>query len=119
MVLSGDTLSLSKAIRAGDFVFVTGQLPFKGGKLMQGGGIEAQTRACIEGVRDTLAQADCELSDVVKSMVWLKSKEDFAGFNAVYAVYFPEAPPARSALVGEFLVDVLVEIEVTAYKPSI
>lgn len=119
MVLNGDTLSLSKAIRAGDFVFVTGQLPFKGGKLMQGGGIEAQTRACIEGVRDTLAQADCELSDVVKSMVWLKSKEDFAGFNAVYAEYFPEAPPARSALVGEFLVDVLVEIEVTAYKPSI
>ncbi len=117
MVLGGRTLSLSRAIRVGDFVFVTGQLPFKDGEVMTDGDIEDQTRACIEGISDILQQAGCELSDVVKSMVWLKNKQDFPGFNAVYSEYFPQEPPTRSALVGEFLVDILVEIEVTAYKP--
>lgn len=119
MVLNGRTLSLSRAVRAGDFVFVTGQLPLKEGIVMTGGTIEAQTRACIESIESILAQADCTLSDVVKSMVWLKNKADFPGFNAVYAEYFANDPPARSALVGEFLVDILVEIEVTAYKPQL
>ena len=64
-----------------------------------------------------LAEAGCELSDVVKSMVWLKNREDFGGFNSVYAEYFPEEPPARSALVSDFLIDILVEIECTAYRP--
>ena len=47
-----------------------------------------------------------------------KERADFPGFNAVYAEYFPEAPPARSALVSDFLVDVRIEIEVIAYKPE-
>ena len=64
-----------------------------------------------------LAEARCELGDVVKSMVWLKSRDDFPGFNAVYGEYFPEGPPARSALISDFLVDVRVEIECIAYKP--
>ena len=51
-------------------------------------------------------------------MVWLTSREDFPGFNAVYAEYFPENPPARSAIVSDLLVDVKVEIEVIAYKPQ-
>ncbi len=52
-----------------------------------------------------------------KSMVWLKSREDFPGFDTVYAEYFPESPPARSGLVSDFLVDIRVEIECVAYKP--
>jgi len=50
-------------------------------------------------------------------MVWLKSREDFPGFDSVYAEYFPESPPARSGLVSDFLVDILIEIECVAYKP--
>ena len=80
---------------------------------MTKGSIEEQTRACIEDIRDTLQQAGCELSDVVKSTVWLKNREDFPGFNQVYAEYFPKQPPTRSALVSDFL----VEIECVAYKP--
>lgn len=118
MVLNGRTLSLSKAIRAGDFVFVTGQIPFKDSEVMTDGSIEDQTRACLEGLQTILAEADCGLSDVVKSMVWLKNREDFPGFNAVYSEYFPTEPPTRSALVSDFLVDILVEIEVVAYKPQ-
>ncbi len=73
---------------------------------------------CLDALKLILAEADCELDDVVKSMVWLKKREDFPGFNAVYAEYFPSEPPTRSALVSEFLIDILVEIECVAYKPQ-
>ncbi|MFZ9037381.1 MAG: RidA family protein [Gammaproteobacteria bacterium] len=115
--IDGRVLSLSKAIRAGDFVFVTGQVPMRDGKPMTDGGIEAQTRACLNGLSEILAEAGCDLGDVVKSMVWLKKREDFPGFNSVYAEYFPSEPPTRSALVSDFLIDILVEIECIAYRP--
>ena len=115
--IGGRVLSLSKAIRAGDFVFITGQVPMRDGKPMTDGIIEDQTRACLDSLREILNEADCDLSDVVKSMVWLKTRDDFPGFNAVYAEYFPEEPPTRSALVSDFLIDILVEIECIAYKP--
>ncbi len=117
MILNGRTLSLSRAIRAGDFVFVTGQVPLKEGLPMTGGNIEEQTRACLDGLKSILTEAGCELSDVVKSMVWLKNREDFGGFNEVYSEYFPVEPPTRSALVSDFLIDILVEIECVAYRP--
>ena len=50
-------------------------------------------------------------------MVWLKNREDFPAFNAVYSEYFEVEPPTRSALVSDFLIDILVEIECVAYKP--
>ena len=115
--INGRVLSLSRAIRAGDFVFVTGQVPMRDGQPMTDGDIEAQTRACLDSLREILAEAGCELADVVKSMVWLKQRDDFPGFNAVYAEYFPEEPPTRSALISDFLVDILVEIECVAYRP--
>ncbi len=117
LVIDGRELSLSRAIRAGDFVFVTGQVPMHDGSPMTDGSIEDQTRACLDGLKEILDQAGCELSDVVKSMVWLKNREDFPGFDSVYAEYFPQQPPTRSALVSDFLIDILVEIECIAYKP--
>jgi len=117
LVIDGRELSLSRAIRAGDFVFITGQVPMRDGKPMTDGTIEEQTRACIESLQQILAEAGCELDDVVKSMVWLKRREDFPGFNAVYAEYFAEQPPTRSALISDFLIDILVEIECVAYRP--
>ena len=117
IVIDGRKLSLSKAVRAGDLIFLTGQVPMKDGAPMTEGSIEEQTRVCIELIRETLREADCDLTDIVKSMVWLKSREDFPGFNAVYGEYFPEGPPARSALVSEFLIDIKVEIECIAFKP--
>jgi reactive intermediate/imine deaminase len=116
--IGGRVLSLSKAIRAGDFVFITGQVPMRDGKPMTDGGIEDQTRACLDGLKNILDEAGCELGDVVKSMVWLKRREDFPGFNTVYAEYFPTEPPTRSALISDFLIDILVEIECVAYRPA-
>lgn len=117
VVIGGRKLSLSRAIRAGDFVFLTGQVPFKDGQVMTTGTIEDQTRAVLDDIKATLAEAGCALSDVVKAMVWLRDRADFPGFNAVYGEYFPEEPPARSAVVSDLLVDVRVEVEVVAYKP--
>lgn len=119
LVINGCTLSLSRAIRAGDFVFLTGQVPMQSGAPMTTGSIQEQTRAVLDDIQATLAQAGCELSDIVKAMVWLRDRSDFPGFNAVYGDYFPTEPPTRSAVVSDLLVDVRVEIEVVAYKPLI
>ena len=118
LVIGGRRLSLSKAIRAGDFVFLTGQVPFKDGAVMTTGSIEEQTRVVLDLIRETLTEAGCALGDVVKAMVWLRDRADFPGFNQVYGEYFPEDPPARSAVVSELLVDVRVEVEVVAYRPE-
>ena len=118
LIINGRQLSLSRAVRAGDFVFLTGQVPMQDGQVMTNGSIEEQTRACLDNIHETLIEAGCSLQDIVKSMVWLKSREDFPGFDSVYAEYFPEGPPARSALVSDFLVDIRVEIECVAYHPQ-
>ena len=117
LVINGRRLSLSRAIRAGDFVFLTGQVPMKDGAVMVTGSVEDQTRAVLDDITSTLAEAGCTREDVVKAMVWLVDRADFPGFNAVYGEYFPNDPPARSAVVSDLLVDVKVEVEVVAYKP--
>lgn len=118
LVIQGRTLSLSRAVRAGDMVYLTGQVPMRDGQVMTWGTIEDQTRAVLDEITATLALAGCSRDDVVKAMVWLKDRADFPGFNAVYAEYFPQDPPARSALISDFLVDVRVEVEVIAWSPQ-
>ena len=117
LIIGGRTLSLSKAIRAGDFIFLTGQIPMINGEPMTTGTIEDQTRVILEDIKATLEEAECKMDDIVKSMIWLRERADFPGFNKIYGDYFPTEPPARSAVVSELLVDVRVEIEVIAYKP--
>ena len=115
IVINGRQLSLSRAVRAGDLVYLTGQIPMQDGKPMTTGSIEEQTRSCIENIRATLALTGLALSDVVKTTVWLKDRADFPGFDATYGEYFDNDPPARTGLVSEFLVDIRVEIECVAY----
>ena len=119
LIINGRKLSLSKAVRAGEFVYLTGQVPMKDGVVITQGTIQEQTRIVLDEIRNTLIEAGCELQDVVKAMVWLKDREDFPGFNAIYGEYFDHEPPARSAVVSDLLVDVLVEVEVVAYKPEL
>ncbi len=115
--IGGRVLSLSRAIRAGDFVYLTGQIPMRDGAPMTDGTIEVQTRAVLNDITETLALAGCTRDDVVKAMVWLRERDDFPGFNEVYGAYFPVEPPARSAVVSDLLVDSRVEVEVVAYRP--
>lgn len=115
--INGRVLSLSRAIRAGDFVFLTGQIPMRDGAPMTEGSIQEQTRAVLDDITETLAAADCRREDVVKAMVWLRNRTDFPGFNEIYGEYFPVEPPTRSAIVSDLLVDARVEVEVMAYRP--
>ena len=115
--INGRVLSLSRAIRAGDFVFLTGQIPMRDGAPMTDGTVQDQTRAVLDDITGTLAEAGCVREDVVKAMVWLRDRADFPGFNEVYGEYFPIEPPTRSAIVSDLLVDARVEVEVMAYRP--
>lgn len=117
VTINGRRLSLSRAVRAGDMVYLTGQVPMVDGQVMTWGTVEDQTRAVLVEITRTLELAGCTRDDVVKTMAWLQDRADFPGFNAVYGEYFPTDPPARSALVSDFLVDILVEVEVVACSP--
>ena len=115
--IGGRILSLSRAIRAGDFVYLTGQIPMRDGAPMTDGSVEDQTRAVLDDITATLELAGCTRDDVIKSMVWLRDRDDFPGFSLIYGEYFPVEPPTRSAVISDLLVDVRVEVEVIAYHP--
>ncbi|MFO0996811.1 MAG: RidA family protein [Alphaproteobacteria bacterium] len=117
IVVGGNVIPISKAVRAGDYVFCSGQVPFKDGAPMVTGTIEEQTEVTMEMIKGILKEAGCSLSDVVKVAVWLRDTADFPGFNRTYAKYFPGKPPARSTVRSQLMVDVRIEIEVLAYKP--
>ena len=112
----GQPLPFSSAVRAGPFVFVSGQVAMGDNGEIVPGGIEAQTRQALKNVENALALAGCTLKDVVKSTVWLHDARDFWTFNRVYAEFFSESKPARSTTQATLMVDAKVEIEVIAYK---
>ena len=113
----GQILPFSPATRAGDFVFISGQVAMNERGEIEPGGIEAQTKRTMENVIAVLAQAGCTLDDVAKVNVWLDDPRDFWTFNRVYASYFPNGAPARSTVRSQLMVDAKIEIDVTAYKP--
>ena len=112
----GQPLPFSPAVRAGPFVFVSGQVPMGENGEIVPGGIEAQTRQALSNVQRALTLAGCTLDDVVKATVWLDDARDFWSFNRVYAEFFAGNKPARSTTQAKLMVDAKVEIEVIAYK---
>lgn len=112
----GTPRPFAKAVRAGDFVYVSGQVPSRNGEII-GTGIIEQTEVVMQNIIEVLALAGCTLADVVKVNVWLDDPRDFTSFNSVFAKYFLENPPARSTVRAELMVDAKVEMDVIAYKP--
>jgi 2-iminobutanoate/2-iminopropanoate deaminase len=111
---SGNQLPLSSGRVAGDFVFLSGQIGARDGKIVQGG-IAAQTAAALDNIEYLLREAGLTLRDIVKSTVWLTNLEDFAVFNASYGERVQEPYPARSTVVSQLLLPgAVVEIEVIA-----
>lgn len=106
----------SIAVRVGDFVYTSGQIgldPQSG--VMVTGGIEAETRQVLTNLKAVVEAAGLTLQDVVKTTVFLKDMGDFAAMNAIYAEFFKENPPARSAVqVAALPKGALVEIEAVA-----
>lgn len=113
---SGETVPLSAAIRAGDFIFVSGQLGLDEHGGLAAADVAGQLRQCIVRIRAILAQAGADLDAVVKATAWLADAADFAAFNAAYRELFPGRPPARSTVVSALLIPgARVELEVVAY----
>lgn len=113
----GQSLPFSPAVRAGDLVFVSGQVAMTDNGEIEEGGIEHQTRRTLQNVQKVLALAECDLGDVVKVVVWLDDARDFWTFNRVYCEFFTGDKPARSTTEAKLMVDAKIEIEVVAYKP--
>lgn len=112
----GQKRPFAKAVRAGDFVYVSGQVPTVDGEVVSGG-IVAQTEQVIANIKSVLALANCGLEDVVKVNCWLDDARDFSSFNAVFEKHFIDHPPARSTVQSPLMVDAKVEIDVIAWKP--
>lgn len=106
----------SQAIKAGGFVYTSGQIAInpETGEFI-GGGIAEQTDRVLKNVAAVLEAAGSSLDRVVKTLVFLADMDDFAAMNEVYAKFFPEAPPARSTVQAARLPrDARVEIETVA-----
>ena len=106
----------SQAIRAGDFVFVSGQLPLKPGDTqVESTSIQEQTEQVFANLRAILEDAGSGLDRVVKTTVFLVDLGDFQGMNEVYARQVGDNPPARSTVeIAALASGALVEIEAIA-----
>ena len=106
----------SQGIKAGGFIFLSGQIPLVGntGKFAQGM-IKEQTEQIILNIQGLLATEKLDLNDIVKTTVFLVSMNEFSAMNEIYSKYFTGSPPARSTIeVSRLPRDARVEIEVIA-----
>ena len=106
----------SQAIQAGNFLFLSGQIPLdpKTGELVKGD-IRQQTRQVLENLKGILESEKLGMEDVVKVTIFLKDIGNFNLVNEVYATYFPSSPPARSTVeVAKLPRDAEIEIEAIA-----
>jgi reactive intermediate/imine deaminase len=110
-------LPYSPALRAGDFVFLSGQVPVNEAGEIVAGGIAPQTRQVMDNIGRLLALAGCSFEDVVRATIFLADARDFPAFNAVYKTYLGAVAPARTTVRADLMLDAKVEIDVTAYKP--
>ncbi len=115
-VASNSPLPFSAAVKAGNFVFISGQVAKGSNGELVVGGIEAQTRQAMLNVEAALKLAGCTFSDVVKINVWLDDARDFGAFNQTYATFFPKGKPARSTVQSALMIDGKIEIDAIAYK---
>lgn len=110
----------SQAIEANGMIFASGQIPIDPatGQFVEGG-IQEQTRQALTNTRNILQAAGTDMENVIKTTVYLSDIHNFAAMNEVYAQFFTEPFPARSAVaVKDLPKGALVEIEVLAIKPD-
>ena len=116
IVINKKTIPLSKAIKAGNFVFLSGQLGADSDMVFPTT-VAEQTELCISNMKVILSQCNLGLSDVIKTTVWLTKTEYFQEFNQTYGKYFASKPPCRSTVCSALMIPAaLVEIEAIAYS---
>lgn len=109
----------SPAIKAGDFIFVSGQIPMDPAtNQFIHGDIKAETTRVLENIELVLQGAGATRQDIVRCGVFLKDGKDFAAMNEAYVAFFGDHKPARTTVEAKFASpDMLVEIDAVAYKP--
>ena len=112
-------LPFSEAVRAGDFLYASGQIGNVPGKLeLAPGGIQAEARQAMQNIDAILKRHGSSLADTVKCTVFLLDMKEWPAFNEVYREFFPDHFPARSALGANGLaLGARVEVECIAYAP--
>lgn len=116
--MTASTLPFSALRRAGDKVYLSGELGFDDtGKIS--GDIGQQTQTVLRRIEATLAGAGLSRRDIVSCTCYLVRKEDFPGFNQAYRTFFSEHPlPVRATVVADLVLDALIEISVIAQCPD-
>ena len=110
-------LPFHPAVRAGDYVFVSGQVAKDESGNMCVGNIEDETRWTIEGIKRILALEGADLSDVVKVTVYLEDARNFGRYNKVFAEYFPDGRLSRTTVEARAVIECKIEMDAVAYKP--
>jgi enamine deaminase RidA (YjgF/YER057c/UK114 family) len=110
-------LPFHPAMRAGDFIFVSGQVPKDENGVMCGGTIEEQTRWTLEAIRRVLAPEGADIQDVVKVTVYLEDARNFGRYNGVFKEYFPDGRVSRTTVEARAAIDTKIEMDAVAYKP--
>lgn len=109
----------SPAVRAGDFIYVSGQGPIDPAtQRLSFGDIRHETRLVLSNIQKILEGCGSSMADVVKCSVFLLDAKDFAAMNEVYAEFFGDQKPARTTVEAKFVMpEMKVEIDAVAYKP--
>ncbi|WP_252346115.1 pyridoxal-phosphate dependent enzyme [Paludibacterium sp. B53371] len=108
----------ARAVAAGDFLFLSGQVAMSASGEPLPGDVASQTHHIMQAIQRTLQHCGTDLDAVVKVSVWLSDMQHFAAFNQAYRHYFPRGLPARSVVSSRLAFDLDVEIEVQAYHPA-
>jgi 2-iminobutanoate/2-iminopropanoate deaminase len=111
------TLPFHPGVRAGDFIFISGQVAKDENGNMCAGNIEEETRWTLEGIRRILKLDGADLADVVKVTVYLEDARNFGRYNKVFAEYFPEGRIARTTVEARAAIECKIEMDAIAYKP--
>lgn len=113
----GQDLPFARAVEAGGWLYVSGQVAMQDGEIVSGGIIE-QSHAAIRNMLAILDEAGYGIETIVRVGVWLDDPRDFWSFNGVYKSYFGAHPPARACVQSRLMVDGKVEIDCVCYKPD-
>ena len=110
-------LPFHPAVRAGDFIFVSGQVAKDADGNMCLGNIEDETRWTIECIKRILSEGGADLSDVVRVTTYLDDTRNFGRYNKVFGEYFKDATLARTTVEARAVIDCKIEMDAIAYKP--
>jgi enamine deaminase RidA (YjgF/YER057c/UK114 family) len=111
-------LPFHPAVRAGDFIFVSGQVAKDTSGNMLAGTIEQETAGTIESIRRILAEEGATLADVVQVTSYLEDTRDFGRYNKVFSEHFKEAVLARTTVEARAVINTKIEMAAIAYKPK-